>query len=411
LKKLAEIFLGILTAVGGFIDIGEMVFATSAGAKTGHRLIWVIVLATAGIVVFTEMSGRVAAVAKKPVFTVIRERLSFRVGLAAWIGSTLINFTTCAAELGGVALLLRYFLHVPPVWLGALTVLSVVFMISVLRFKWIERTFGLAGVVMVIFVIAVAQHGIDWRSTAMGLLPTLDSGSTLGLLRSAYFGVGIFASVMMPYEVYFYSSGAIEEEWTPRDLATNTGITVVGSTIGAIVAIALLVMGAEVFSSYRIVPDLGGTATLVPALELGKWGAVLAVVGVIGSVSGSAVETGLASGYNFAQFFRFDWGRRKSFKETPQFDAAWITTFVLGGLLLLTGVDPLDLVESSIIGALLVLPITYFAILRAAADPKLMGKHVNRRLQNVIGWLYFVLVCLTAAAAVPLLILTDAGKK
>jgi Mn2+/Fe2+ NRAMP family transporter len=60
---------------------------------------------------------------------------------------------------------------------------------------------------------------------------------------------------------------------------------------------------------------------------------------------------------------------------------------------------------------LLVLPITYFAILRAAADPKLMGKHVNRRLQNVIGWLYFVLVCLTAAAAVPLLILTDAGKK
>jgi manganese transport protein len=411
LKKLGDVFLGILTAVGGFIDIGEMVFTTSAGAKTGHRLIWSIVLATIGIIVFTEMSGRVAAVTKKPVFTVIRQRLPFKLGLATWVASTLINFTTCAAELGGVALLLRYFFHVPAPLLGAITVVTVIAMIGILRFEWIERTFGLAGVVMVVFVVAMLHHGVEWRNTASGLVPTLDSGSQAGFLRSAYFAVGIFASVMMPYEVYFYSSGAIEDQWKPQDLKLNTSISVIGSALGALIAIALLLMGAEVFARQGITPDLGGTATLVPALELGKWGAILAVMGIVGSVAGSAVETGLASGYDFAQFFRFEWGRRKKLTQTPQFDAAWLTTFVLAGLLLVTGVDPLDLVESSIIGALLVLPISYYSILRIAGDPKAMRTHVNTRFQNAVGWLYFVLVTLSAVAAVPLMVLTHAGKR
>ena len=26
---------------------------------------------------------------------------------------------------------------------------------------------------------------------------------------------------MTPYEVYFYSSGAVEERWTPKDLGLN----------------------------------------------------------------------------------------------------------------------------------------------------------------------------------------------
>jgi manganese transport protein len=411
MKKIAELFLGILTAVGGFVDIGEMVFTSSAGVKTGHRLIWAVVLATIGIIVFMEMAGRVAAVTKKPVFTVIRQRLPFKLGLATWIASTLINFTTCAAELGGVGLLLRYVIHAPPVLLGGATVVTLLLLIGFLRFKWIERIFGLAGVVMVIFVVAMLHHGVEWRHSAAGLLPTLDVGSRDGLLRSAYFAVGIFASVMMPYEVYFYSSGAIEDKWKPQDLKLNTLISVIGSALGAVIAIALLLMGAEVLAKQGISPDLGGTATLVPALELGRWAAILAVIGLIGAVAGSAVETGLASGYDFAQFFRFDWGRSKKLTETPQFDAAWITTFALAGLLLLTGVDPLDLVETSIIGALLVLPVTYFSILRIAGDPNAMRTHVNSRFQNIIGWFYFVLATIAAVAAVPLMILTHAGKR
>ena len=80
-----ELTLGIMTAVGGFVDISELVFAAKAGSQFGYALIWVFALATLGIIVFSEMCGRVAAVAKQPVFNLMRHRLGLKLGL-------LINF-------------------------------------------------------------------------------------------------------------------------------------------------------------------------------------------------------------------------------------------------------------------------------------------------------------------------------
>jgi len=34
----------------------------------------------------------------------------------------------------------------------------------------------------------------------------------------AYFVVGVIGAALVPYEVYFYSSGAIEDRWSVQDL-------------------------------------------------------------------------------------------------------------------------------------------------------------------------------------------------
>ena len=36
MKRLLQITLGILSAIGGFVDIGDLVFNTQAGAKFGY---------------------------------------------------------------------------------------------------------------------------------------------------------------------------------------------------------------------------------------------------------------------------------------------------------------------------------------------------------------------------------------
>src|SRR5580765_7626412 len=82
-----ELTLGIMTAVGGFVDISELVFAAKAGSLFGYALIWVFALGTIGMSVFGEMSGRVAAVAKQPVFSLMRHRLGLKLGLVTLIGS------------------------------------------------------------------------------------------------------------------------------------------------------------------------------------------------------------------------------------------------------------------------------------------------------------------------------------
>ena len=102
-----ELFLGILTSVGGFVDVSELVFMSQAGSRFGYALLWVVVLATVGIMVFGEMSGRVAAMARQPVFNLIRHRLGFSLGLLTLAGALISTLITCAAEIGGTALVLQ----------------------------------------------------------------------------------------------------------------------------------------------------------------------------------------------------------------------------------------------------------------------------------------------------------------
>src|SRR5690242_13933456 len=79
-KKLLGITLGIMTALGGFVDLGQIVFTLQAGASFRYALLWPIVLGTAAIIVYMEMCGRVAVIARKPVFAVVHDRLGDRLG-------------------------------------------------------------------------------------------------------------------------------------------------------------------------------------------------------------------------------------------------------------------------------------------------------------------------------------------
>src|SRR5205807_9905612 len=94
MRKLLGITLGIMTALGGFVDLGQIVFTTQAGALFGYKLLWAIVLGSIAIIVYMEMCGRVAVVAQVPVFAVVRTRLGHKLGLATLIASNLLNLIT-----------------------------------------------------------------------------------------------------------------------------------------------------------------------------------------------------------------------------------------------------------------------------------------------------------------------------
>jgi hypothetical protein len=56
-KNVLAVALGIFSAIGGFVDIGDLVFNTQAGATFGFQLLWVVVIGVAGIIVYSEMCG------------------------------------------------------------------------------------------------------------------------------------------------------------------------------------------------------------------------------------------------------------------------------------------------------------------------------------------------------------------
>jgi manganese transport protein len=186
MKKLLGITLGIMTALGGFVDLGQIVFTTQAGALFSYELMWAIVLGTGAIIVYMEMCGRVAVVAKEPVFAVVRTRLGLPLGVATLIASNLLNLITCAAELGGIAIVLHLLTGWPEKFLLVGATVAFAIMVLLFRFQWIERTLGLAGLMMIVFAVsAVILHPASGQ-LAHGLCrrhPTI----------YWYFGVGMFS--------------------------------------------------------------------------------------------------------------------------------------------------------------------------------------------------------------------------
>jgi Mn2+/Fe2+ NRAMP family transporter len=65
-KGILKIALGVIAAIGGFVDIGDLVFNAQAGASVGYSVLWAVPIGVLGIIVFAEMSGRIVAVTRKP---------------------------------------------------------------------------------------------------------------------------------------------------------------------------------------------------------------------------------------------------------------------------------------------------------------------------------------------------------
>jgi manganese transport protein len=410
-RDILEIFLGILTAMGGFVEIGELVFTVNAGAKFGFRLLWVALLGTIGIILYGEMAGRVAAVTHKPVFDIIRDTTGPKVGAVTLAAANIVNVLTCAAEIGGLAIVLKllfgtnYFLMiiVAGLFIGLVT--------WFLDLDWIERAFGLLGLMMVVFMVAAVVSVQDWTEVLRGLIPSLPAADVaMDYANYAYFAVAMLSSIMLPYEVYFYSSGAIEDQWTTDDIPTNRMVVMIGFALGGLLAAALLIVGAQVFLPRLLEPELPGTAALVPAMYFGKAGLLIALGGMFFAFGGAAIETTLSSAYNICQFLRWPWGKTVRPTVFPRFTATWIIVLVLSVLVVITGVDPVNIVEYSIIFAVVIMPLTFYPILRTANDFAVMGQYVNKPFAKVLGWFFFLLLTIAAIAALPLMFITHSGK-
>lgn len=407
MKKLLEIALGIIVALGGFVDIGDLVFASQAGAKFGYQLLWALAVGVLGIIVYSEMSGRVATIAKKPVFQIVRERYGRRLGWITLTSALFLSLITCAAEVGGVALGLQLLSDLPYHLLIVLALLTLLLIVWVLPFQGIERLFGYVGLGLVTFVIAAIKLHPDWSGIAHGLVPQINHLSPWSYM---YFAVGLIAAAFMPYEVYFYSSGAIEEKWKPGDMVVNRANSIIGFILGGLVVAGIIITSAMVLGPANIDPQFLGTSMLGVVSTLGSAGLILAILGAVFAIGGAAVETSFSAAYNLSQFFGWKWGKHEDQFKVPHFTLSWIILFLLAALVIITGVDPITLTEYAVIFSVVAMPLTYWPIFMLARDKKLMGKFTNKKLANVLGWVYLVIIGVVSIAALPLMIITNRGQ-
>jgi Mn2+/Fe2+ NRAMP family transporter len=371
-------------------------------------LAWVIPVGVVGIVVYAEMAGRVAAISQRPVFELVRERLGPGVGLVNLAASFLINLLTLVAEIAGVAIAaslvagVHYLLLIP---VAAVVVWVVIWRMP---FEWMERLFGLGGLALLVFVVVVVKVGPDWGDLLhQASHPSIAAHETP--FTYAYYAIALFGAAMTPYEVFFFSSGAVEDGWTEKDLALNRANVYIGFPLGGLLSLALMASAHLVLAPSDVSVDQLSQVVLPASVVVGKLGLAAAILGVFAATFGAAIETGLSAGYTLSQYLGWPWGKHHRPRDAGRFHVVILLAIVLAGAIGLSGIDPVKVTEYSIVLSAAALPLTYFPILVIANDRGYMGDKTNGRVLNTIATAYLLLLIVIALATIPLMIITRGG--
>lgn len=396
MRKLLEVTLGIVTSIGGFLEIGSLATSAQAGAAFGFQLIWAIILGTICLIFLVEMSGRLAAVSKHTLASAMRERFGYPFFLIPLVTMSILGVLVLASELGGVSLALQLVTGVSFPWWALVVAFGAWLILWKGTFGGIEKGASVLGLVTLAFAIAAWQLHPAWHQVAAGALPSMPTREPM---RYWFIAVSIMGASIAPSLLYFYSSGAVEDKWTEDDVPTNRVTATLGMSFGGLLSLSVLIVSALVFVLRGIGIERLDQIALMLTPVMGRWGFFLFAAALGISCFGATLEIALASAYMTAQGFGWKWSEDTRPRDAARFSLVYTITLILGALIMIIGIDPLALTLMSMALTAALLPIAILPFLLLMNDPRYVGTHRN-------GWIGNTVVCVIVGLAFVLAIVS-----
>lgn len=399
MNKILEIALGIITSIGGFLDVGAIATAAEAGSEFGFQLLWAIVLGTICVIFLVEMSGRLAAVSKHTLAAAVRERFGFNFYVIPLLAEIAVDFLVLGAEIGGVCIALQLVTGISFQWFALPVAFAIWLLIWKGNFKIIENGISFLGVVTLVFVVVTVKLHPSLTTLGTGLLPSLPRQDTPHYL---FLVVSILGALISPYLFYFYSSGAVEDKWDDSHIGTNRAVAGLGMGFGSIVSIGVLIVAAMVLNPKGIQVDSYEQAALMLTETFGYWGFILFAASLGIACFGAALEVTLDTAYIVAQALGWNWGENLRPREAARFSLVYTVFVFLASLLMVIGIDPLQLTLFSMAITALILPPVIIPFLVLMNDESYVGKYRNGWISNSVVIFTIVLAFVLAIVALPL---------
>jgi len=399
---IVDLILGIVTSIGGFVEVGSISTSAQAGAEFGFQLLWAVAAAGVMLAMLVEMSGRLAGVSKRSLIAAVRERFGIHFQVVPLAAELIVDVLLLSAEVGGAAIAVRLLTGIGFQWWILPLGLVICVVLWTCGFGLIEYGIGLLGLVTLCFVYSAWKLGPDAHDLAKSLAPSLPSDH---YLRYAFLAVSITGATVSPYLLNFYSSGTVEEKLAEKDLWVNTVTAYFGTGFGTIVSMGILVSSAMVLGPRHIQVDSYDQAALMLVPAFGRWAVTLFALSLGIGCFGAAVELALNSGYAAAQVFGWPWGANRPRQSAPQFARAFTAVLILALAVALTGFDPLRVTMICVALTVVVMPALVLPFLVLMNDDKYVKSHKSGPLGNGFLAVRTVAGALMALVVVPLEIL------
>lgn len=401
MKKALTLALGVLTAVGGFFDVGNLATSAQAGASFRYQLIWSLLLATLLVIFLVEMSGRFAAVSSKAFPDAIREHLGFGFWLMPFAVLVIVHLAVLATEIGGICFALSLVTGIATPWWALPAGIAVWLFLWRASFSGLEDSTSLLGLITLAFVVAAVVHHPPVHEVLAGAVPSLPAHDAS---KYWFIAVSIIGAVIAPYLFYFYSSGSIEDKWDASYVPVNRAVSVIGMGFGSVIALAAIVVAAVVLAPRGIEVNDYHQAALMLTDAFPFWGYLLFAVSMGIACLGAALEVALSLAYSTAQTFGWNWGKDLDPREDSRFSLVYTGGIALSVLVIAVGVDPLKLTLFTMALNAAVLPFVVGPFLLLMNDRKLLGRYANGFVSNAVVVVVILIAFVLAIVSIPLTI-------
>lgn len=373
---------GIITAAL-ILGPGTLTIASKLGSQFQYQLLWVILLSTIFMILFTTMSARYGFFKQKSLIQTIRIRFGKLVSLIIGLSIFIVTVSFQSGNSIGTGLSMGSVFHTSPQpWILFFSLIAIITLFFKSFYKILEKIMiGLVSIMLISFLFTVIISSPDWGEVTRGFIPKIPSGAEILCIAMVATSFSVAGA--------FYQSYLVQEKfWNKEDFAYCKRETIIGIiTLGLISSLILVAAGSVLFTNDITVNSV---ADMGKALEpiFGSAAYVIFMIGLFAASFSSLIGNATLGGNILADTLNLGTSH-----------TSWSTRLlimlliVIGSSLAIAFSElRLKLIVFAQGFTILIVPVVAFVMLKVTNNRSIMGVQKNPALIQLAGYLGLVLL-------------------
>ncbi|OGD89503.1 iron transporter [Candidatus Curtissbacteria bacterium RIFCSPLOWO2_02_FULL_40_11] len=404
-KLLNKLGPGVVTGASDDDPSGIATYSL-AGASQGFSLLWTAFLTFPLMATIQEMCARIGLVTQRGLAGNIKTHYKSKILLySLTLLIVVANTINIGADLAGMSAAIKLFVPISPLITNFIITALIIGLLVYFPYKFIVGKLKWLTFALFAYIASAVVIEHDWGQIIFStFVPKFTVTNDFIILV-----VAILGTTISPYLFFWQASEEVEEikeeekEKHKKIIVTKNELKIakedvsIGMLFSNIVMFAIIATTASTLFSAGI-HEINTADEAARALEpiAGRASSFLFTLGIIGTGFLAIPVLAGSAGYAVSETFGWREGLSYKFRQAKSFYGIIIVSMVLGLLITLINVNPFKALFYTAVIYGLISPILIFFILLLANNPKVMGKHVNTPVTNILGLITFLIM--TAAA-------------
>lgn len=375
---------------------------SQAGAQFGYHTLWTALVTFPLMAAIQGMCARIGLVTQSGLTVTLRDYYSKTVLYAMLLFSLPAITLNIGADIQGMGAVAHMMIPQIPIFVFS-CLFTILLLIAIIAYPYqrIAQILKWLCLSLLLYIFVPFMVKQDWNVVLKNaIVPTIKLDKDFISIL-----VAILGTTISPYLFFWQATMEAEEVGNlNKKLIVNKnilkGMTIdinVGMLFSNLVMFFIILTAASVLNTSGIT-HIDTVDQAAKALEplAGKFATIFFTLGVIGTGLIAIPVLAGSQSYMLAETFGWETGLNKKFSQARGFYITIIISLLVGLSLDFLGISPIKALYYTAILYGITAPILIAIVMHIANNKKIMGRHTNSRLSNILG--VITLVVMTVAA-------------